>query len=381
MNEKITRRPLESLACVNEGCELYGQPGKSNLRIRKVYGKDELRYLRCGRCGREFSERKNTALWNTKVRESKAIAVAEQLAEGTSIKGTTRVTKVDTSVVRRLSRCLREQGQQFHDERVQDVEVEALQADERHGYAINKRHPSWEAELMDPKSKFILSHVQGRRGEQMTRALFADGVKRLRCPQNLVLFTDGEPSYASLFPEFFGQAYRPARQGNRGRRPNIRYRIPRTLAHVQIIKHRAKGRLTHLDIRYTHGSVRRIKQALAHLGYNVPNTSAIERRNGTARRMSAYQVRRSLAFAHLPDTKVALGWWAVTVSNWCRLHRSLRLRLPVPQGKKSSYSVRLPWLLALPNISFRFPIFSSPLFILQGTEIISLNYQEIRDTS
>jgi hypothetical protein len=95
--------------------------------------------------------------------------------------------------------------------------------------------------------------------------------------------------------------------------PALRYRIPRTLAHVQIIKHREGSRVVETTIRYSHGSRPRVHQALRLLGYTKPNTSAIERRNGTARRMSAHQVRRSLAFAHRPDTKLALGWWGVTL--------------------------------------------------------------------
>src|SRR5258708_39105273 len=82
------RQPLETLACVNERCELYGQVGQHNLRVRKTYGQDGLRYLRCGRCGAEFSERKNTALWNTKVAEEKAGGVAEILAGGCSLTAT-----------------------------------------------------------------------------------------------------------------------------------------------------------------------------------------------------------------------------------------------------------------------------------------------------
>jgi hypothetical protein len=39
---------------------------------------------------------------------------------------------------------------------------------------------------------------------------------------------------------------------------------------------------------------------LERLGYTKPNTAAIEPRNETARRMSAHQVRRSLAFARRP---------------------------------------------------------------------------------
>jgi hypothetical protein len=150
------------------------------------------------------------------------------------------------------------------------------------------------------------------------------------------LFTDGEASYASLFPEIFGQAYRPSRQGSCGRFPDVRYRIPRTLAHVQIVKHREGQRVVEVDIRYAHGSQRCVQRVLDQLGYTIPNTSAIERRNGTARRMNAHQARRSLAFSRRADTKVALGWWGLTVYNWCRPHRSLRLPLAQSDGKKSS---------------------------------------------
>ena len=40
-----TRPPLETLACVNERCELHKQAGQDNLSIRKVYGRDQIRYL------------------------------------------------------------------------------------------------------------------------------------------------------------------------------------------------------------------------------------------------------------------------------------------------------------------------------------------------
>ncbi len=58
MKTEHTRPPIESLACVESDCDLYGQPGQGNLTVRKVYGEDEIRYLRCTRCRSEFSERK-----------------------------------------------------------------------------------------------------------------------------------------------------------------------------------------------------------------------------------------------------------------------------------------------------------------------------------
>jgi transposase InsO family protein len=86
-----------------------------------------------------------------------------------------------------------------------------------------------------------------------------------------------------------------------------------------------------------------LNSALDRLGYNVPNTSAIERRNGTARLMSAAQVRKTLAFAGKESTKEAMGWWGMTVYNWCRPHRSLKRLLPEPVGKKSMNNDHRRW--------------------------------------
>lgn len=164
---KITRPPLASLACVVETCDLYGQVGQNNLTIRKMYGRDQIRYLRCRACGQEFRERKNTALWNSKIEEARAVSIAEHLSEGCSLKSTARLVKADVSTIKRLNRRLGEHGQTFHDQQVSDVAVKALQADERHGFAVSKQQPQWEAEVIDPESKFVLAHVQGRRNETL----------------------------------------------------------------------------------------------------------------------------------------------------------------------------------------------------------------------
>ena len=140
MKEKNhTRPPLENLACVNLDCDLYGQKGGHNLIIRKVYSRDNIRYLRCRCCQQEFSERKNTALWNSKIPEDKAVSVAEhdsaelaeRLADGCGLKSTARLVKVDPSTVRRLNQKVGTHGQYYHEQEVHDVAVTELQADER----------------------------------------------------------------------------------------------------------------------------------------------------------------------------------------------------------------------------------------------------------
>jgi len=340
------------------------------LTIRKVYGKDQIRYLRCQACQKEFSERKNTALWNTKIREDKAVSVAEHLGEGCSLKSTQRLVKVSRDAIRRLRDKLGQHGNLFHDQRVVNLEVETIQADERHGYAVNKKTPMWEAETLDVASRFVLSHVQGKREEEMIRALLEDTKQRIALPyqSRVALFTDGLYSYASVFPEIFGVPYQPTRQGVRGRKPSVRYRIPRQLAHVQIIKHRQNNRLDSVEIRYAHGTKQRIDQALKAVGFNVPNTSYIERRNGTARLMNHSQVRKTLAFARDKAGKRWLGWWATTVYNWCRENRSLQRPLEKPSGRKR-YQKRSPAMaIGLANSIFTVrDIVLTPVYPVRGT--------------
>jgi hypothetical protein len=48
--------------------------------------------------------------------------------------------------------------------------------------------------------------------------------------------------------------------------------------------------------------------------------------------MSATQIRKTLAFAGRCEPKDAMGWWGMTVYNWCREHRSLKWLLPEPTG-------------------------------------------------
>lgn len=343
--KKNKRPPLASLTCVNHECQAYGERDKGNLSVRKVYGKDEIRYLKCRVCGSEFSERKGTALWNTKVREHKAVAIAEQLSEGTSYKGTARLTRSSLETVRRLAKKLGKHSQGFHDENVVDLPSTALQADERWGYVESKGQQVWEAEVIDPSTRLVVERTQGKRDEALLERLLRSACKRVSYPQGVVLFSDGEHGYAKLFASLFGQPYKPVRNGSRGRHPKERYRITRRQAHVQVVKQREGGRVVSVDIRLAHGSHKRVQRELTRLGYSVPNTSAIERRNGTARRMDAFNVRKSLSFARTPESREANGSWALTVYNWARENRSLKRLLPVPIGKRK-YEKRSPAMAA-----------------------------------
>ena len=61
--ENVMERPdLDTLACVNPECHLFGHSGPGKLVVRKVSGRDAMRLLRCRICCEEFSARRGTAL-------------------------------------------------------------------------------------------------------------------------------------------------------------------------------------------------------------------------------------------------------------------------------------------------------------------------------
>jgi transposase-like protein len=127
----MQRPDLDTLACVNTECHLFQCAGAGNLVIRKVYGHDRMRLLRCRTCGEEFSERRGTALFNTTLSEAKAEDVISHLGEGCSVRATARLVKVAKETVARLLRVAGRHAERFHDQHVHGLTPKALEFDEQ----------------------------------------------------------------------------------------------------------------------------------------------------------------------------------------------------------------------------------------------------------
>jgi IS1 family transposase len=372
--------PLESLACPFPACEDHAKVNRSNLYVRKYYGSRSLRLLRCldpkastfgpgsrRSCGREFSETHSTPMWNTKLTPECFASVAKNIAEGHSASSITRTCNVHHDTVDRIMRATSEQAKVIHDTFSINLRTTALQGDERHGFVGNKSNFFWggparevlylgqdKATTLDPKSKFLVSLKLGKRDEALISDLMEDSAKRLLNKVDLVFFSDGLPLYESLFPKIFGQPYQPSKTTHLGRPKAIQYRIPRTLAHVLTIKHRDGKKLENVEVSIAHGSQTRVSlerpgppgaavgpRQLSRLKYNVGNTSAIERQNGTARQHTMYMGRKGLSFAHLKRSRVAAAEITRLSYNWMRPHSSLRVKLEKAVGTRE-YDQRTP---------------------------------------
>lgn len=111
---------LEDLCCMNSACKMYGLRNAKNLRWHGWSGKKEnnIRIVFCKTCKTFHSERKGTALFQSRLPEEKAIQVLEHVAEGNGVRATSRLTGVHRNTISRLTRVAGEHAAALHEERV-----------------------------------------------------------------------------------------------------------------------------------------------------------------------------------------------------------------------------------------------------------------------
>lgn len=332
------RPAMERLCCLNPECKQYGQRGQDNLTLRKTYGADQIRYLRCRSCGEEFSERKGTALFNCKIGEARAASVIEHLDSGCGHNATARLVHVSKDAVRRLVRVTGRVSRQLHNTRVRSLSPAALEFDEKWSYVGKKQahlteedDPEetgdyWDANALDPQSKLLVSLVPGKRTAETIHQVVADAAQRLApeapCP---ALFTDGEPAYPDAIRDVFGRRYPVPRRGPYGRPPDPIVRIPRDLVYAQVIKHRQGGCVKQVEIRPVFGKGK-LPQVVAQLGWEKANTSALERFNLTDRMRNGRKTRKTIGFSRRTSFHDAMSWISAVRYNFYHAHRTLRQR-------------------------------------------------------
>lgn len=139
MGRAVTTQRVLDLACVNEDCEKYGVKGEGNITLRRKYGAEGIRFLRCLVCKRQFSERSATPLFKFRLPKAKVIEVVKHLAEGIGARKTHRLTGVGRETVNRIVRAVGKHAKEIHDQLVKDLEVTEVQMDEMWAFVGKKR--------------------------------------------------------------------------------------------------------------------------------------------------------------------------------------------------------------------------------------------------
>jgi hypothetical protein len=308
--------------------------------VRKTYGKDQIRSVRCRACGEEFLERKGTALFNLQIPETRAVAIIDHLDAGCGVVATAALGGVATDTVSRLVRVTGRGSQVMHNRLVRKLTPTALPCDEKWAYTGKKQrhltaqdHPTQQGDhgectCLDPQTNLLVSLVPGPRTTETLQQVVDDAATRLDpdAPQPAI-FPDGEPAYPESIRQRFGHSSPAPRRSPQGRPPAPILRVPRDVVYAQVIKHRQHGKVIRVEIRPIFGKGK-LPAVLPALGWTKANTSAIERANLTDRCRNRRKSRKTLAFSKPSRFHDWMSWLSAGRYNFLHTQRGLRRRTP-----------------------------------------------------
>ena len=330
------RYRTEGYACLNPECAYFGQRDEHvhALVRHTVRGKDkDIVYLKCQACGRVFSSRKGTPLYNLKTKVKRVEMVLWFLAEGVNYAVLMRYTgHKDATMARWLERVARH-SRGWHDELFRGLVLKLVQLDELHAKVRDSEQAKWLWLAIDPVSKVIPSlHLGGRKSED-AYAVAHDLKERLApgCVPSFV--TDGLWSYFYALSAHFGYWFRPKRART------DHWAVAKDFRHGQLVKRRERRKLSYVIQRMAWGRRRELFALLKGLGFRqVIQTAYVERVNLTFRQSMAPLARQTWSLVSERQLLHHAEWFRFYY-NVGRTHRSLRE--PV-RGLRRRYRKRTP---------------------------------------
>lgn len=116
---EVKMEDLSHFRCQKKKCPDCGRRGAGNLNVCMHYGKNKDRkLLYCRTCKARFSERKGTALFDSRLPAEKAESVLQHIQEGCGVRKTARLTGVNKDTVVRYSKLEGEHSKNLHDDPV-----------------------------------------------------------------------------------------------------------------------------------------------------------------------------------------------------------------------------------------------------------------------
>lgn len=349
--------------CLNPRCGLFGKVGPA----AQLKGYDWQRAgprFECEACGRVLSASTGTAYAGVRTDLNTYRRGARALAEGVSIRATSRLIEVDKDTVQRWLPLLGQHAAGVMNYFFRNLHLTECQLDELWTFIYKKEAhltaleqlgavygDAWVWIAFSPVCKLVPAWVVGKRTLPHARRL----VFRLKSATNgqIPFFTSDElPHYADALLEVYGQWVQPTRQGTRGRLPHPQRVPPPDLCYAVVVKKREKGRVVEVTTRIVYGSTAQVEAALlASPVSHTINTYGVERNNLTIRQHSRRMGRKVNAFSKDPDYLEQQLTLAFAYYHFVAPHRGLRQRLPKPVPTKGRHGSYKKWKPVTPAMA------------------------------
>ncbi len=300
--------------CPNPQCTQYGKRGFNAPLVRRGADRGISRLL-CTACKRTFSARQGTAYFGVRVEEPNYTIAMRALAEGNSLRGTSRIVEVekDTSCdwLDRAGRHCRAVTAWLFD----TLHLTECQVDELWGFVRKKEAhltaaekvlalygDAWVWIAFAPEWRLVATFVVGKR-DQANANMLLKRLQAVSCGYILFFTSDQLPHYA------------------------------------QVVKRRKGGRVVEVSTKIIFGSEAAVPARFAASTVSQTiNTSFVERNNLTCRQCNGRLSRKVLSFSKDLTWLEKHLWLSLAYYHFVLPHDSLRHRLSEPQSTRGSGS-------------------------------------------
>ncbi len=281
-----------------------------------------LQRFRCKQCNKTYTEDHERPLDEMRLSFDKAVSVLQLLLEGMSIRSAERVTGVYRNTIFRLLILAGERCQRLMDEKLVDLPVRDVQADEIWGYVFKKEHHKTVYEqnfaeigdaycyvAVERHTKLVIAYYLGKRNVPSTEHFIAKLANATsHFPYQLT--TDGFPPYVKA----------------------VKWRLSGRVHFAQLIK--VYGSPREGEQRYSPAEVKEVVPVKI-MGHPVRDrmcTSHVERQNLSIRMGMRRMTRLTNAFSKKwENLEAAYALW-FAYYNWCRKHQTLGMTPAMRQG-------------------------------------------------
>jgi transposase-like protein/IS1 family transposase len=270
---------MKRLRCPDEKCR---SRTNSSLPIIIRFGFYQTRWgkrrrFRCKGCGRTFCRNSGTVYHRLQHRRVMFDQVAALSVEGVNKSAIARVQQIAWNTADRWLEKAAAACRLFNHQRITNIQIRELQADEICAMVGGKDQPSvWIFAAIEVWSRLWPSTVVGKRSYRNTLTLFRDVCARNIGNKVPLIATDGFKFYRQVVRRLFGAA----------------------CLYGQVIKERRNDRVVKVQRKASFGAAWRWDEVWRNSEDSRQlNTSYIERLNLTIRQGSAYLCRRTLCHA------------------------------------------------------------------------------------
>ncbi len=324
----------QTVFCPNSACPARGHIGKGNIG---VHSQKDGRYI-CHVCSRTFTATKGTVFYRRRLSKDTIVKIITLLAHGCPRQAIVAAFGVDERTVKSLEEGAGEHCQQVHEHLVeQPRDLGQVQADEIR--AKIQGCILWMAMAIQVPTRLWLGGMLSTSRDTNLIVALIQKVRSCALCRPLLFCVDGCKTYIGAIHRVFRE---PIHTGQPGR-PRLR---PWDGIHIaQVVKRYARKRVVAVTRRVVQGTQAQI-DALLHetQGGGVINTAYIERLNATFRARITALVRRGRALARQRSTLHQAMYLVGTVYNFCIYHKSLRVGVYLPHGRRR-------WLRRTPAIA------------------------------